>query len=365
MKSEILSVRTILSNPDSPFCYFGWPSVTRLPGGELAAVASGYRLRHVCPFGKAVISYSFNEGKTWTRPAAVIDTPLDDRDSGILSFGSRVIFTSFNNTLAIQHTWAEGIDGSTPAGEAEKRLRHAYLDFVSARADAEKYLGSTYCFSEDGGYTFGPVHISPVTSPHGPAVCPDGSLIWVGRRFSSDDTFDSGAAPFIVCCKLNARDEFEPVGAIDNIPRGDGKVYESCEPHAVVLPDGKIIVHIRVQGGCFTVYQSESTDGGKTFTRPRRLLDEHGGSPAHLMLLTDGRLVSVYGYRNAPFGVRFMVSDDYGASWQTDLSLYGDGLSGDLGYPASVLLNDGSICTVFYENIGKESVIRQIIWRLT
>ena len=36
--------------------------------------------------------------------------------------------------------------------------------------------------------------------------------------------------------------------------------------------------------------------------------------------------------------------------------------SGDLGYPASVELPGGRILTVFYENLGGESVIMQKIW---
>ena len=66
-------------------------------------VASGFRLRHLCPFGKAVIAYSEDAGETYTQPAPVIDTVLDDRDSGIVPFGEKqVIVTSFNNTVEDQ-----------------------------------------------------------------------------------------------------------------------------------------------------------------------------------------------------------------------------------------------------------------------
>ena len=87
----------VIENNDNVFNYYAWPSVTRLPDGSLAAVASGFRVDHVCPFGKAVICYSKDEGKTWTNPSIVIDTPLDDRDAGITVFGpnrDKVIVTS-------------------------------------------------------------------------------------------------------------------------------------------------------------------------------------------------------------------------------------------------------------------------------
>ena len=95
--------KIIISNPDSYHNYFAWPTVSRLQNGKIAVVASGFRLAHVCPFGKAVISYSENEGESYTVPAPIIDTPLDDRDAGILAFGeSNVIVTSFNNKVEFQ-----------------------------------------------------------------------------------------------------------------------------------------------------------------------------------------------------------------------------------------------------------------------
>ena len=79
--------------------------VVRLP-----SVLRVSRLEHVCPFGKAVISYSFDGGETYTLPAPVIDTTLDDRDAGICPFGeSGVIFTSFNNSAEMQRGYNKDI----------------------------------------------------------------------------------------------------------------------------------------------------------------------------------------------------------------------------------------------------------------
>ena len=92
--------QTVMSNPESRHNYFGWPSIARLQNGKIAVVASGFRLRHICPFGKTVISYSEDDGETYTAPAPVIDTVLDDRDGGIVPFGEKgVIVTSFNNSV--------------------------------------------------------------------------------------------------------------------------------------------------------------------------------------------------------------------------------------------------------------------------
>ncbi len=345
------SPRIICSNPLSIHSYFGWPTVARLADGSLAAVASGFRLRHVCPFGKVVLCRSFDEGESWTKPEILLDTPLDDRDAGILPFGkNRVIVTSFNNTPAFQREWAK-----------DDAYINAYLDRIEKRDDLKNFLGSTYVLSEDGGRTFGGMHISPVTSPHGPMETRDGRVLWVGRFF--DGVYGSEPNEHVGCCELMPDDTFKVIGTIPDVSPD----LLSCEPHAIETADGKILVHIRVQNReTFTICQSVSSDGGHTFSAPRQLLGQRGGSPAHLIRVGDA-LVSVYGYREKPFGLRFMVSRDEGETWDTDHVLYDASPDSDLGYPATVMLRDGSLLTVFYCHpaSGEPAVIMEIRWRLT
>ena len=54
------------------------------------------------------------------------------------------------------------------------------------------------------------------------------------------------------------------------------------------------------------------------------------------------------------------------ASFDTDLIITDEEPTGDLGYPASAELSDGSILTVYYTRDSKTSasVIKQIIWRI-
>ena len=63
----------VMSNPDGKHKYFAWPTVSLLQNGVIAVGASGFRLEHVCPFGKAVISYSYDNGKTWSNPVSISD----------------------------------------------------------------------------------------------------------------------------------------------------------------------------------------------------------------------------------------------------------------------------------------------------
>jgi hypothetical protein len=47
--------------------------------------------------------------------------------------------------------------------------------------------------------------------------------------------------------------------------------------------------------------------------------------------------------------------------------IYGEGTSGDLGYPSTVEFGDGSLLTVWYEHLkdSPRAVLRQAKWRMT
>ena len=102
--------------------------------------------------------------------------------------------------------------------------------------------------------------------------------------------------------------------------------------------------------------------------RRRRYLDgpagdRHLGYPAHLLRLRDGRILCAFGYRREPGGVRAVLSEDGGRTWDLDRTVVlrgrrrlpqqpqlrgGHGWGGDVGYPVSVQLPDDSILTAYY-----------------
>lgn len=351
--------KTIISNPDSTFGYFAWPSVARLGDGTLAVVCSGFRIRHVCPFGKAVVSYSRDDGKSWTYPAAVIDTPLDDRDSGICADGKRVIVTSFNNSPQMQRKWLEAC---VSRGDKSPKLKliESYLECLPDGV-CEKYLGSTYKISRDGGYTFGELKRSPVTSPHGPMKMDDGRIIWVGKRFDKISDVDG-----ICAAVMNENEEFEIISDIAPCADEFG-IASSHEAHAVQTPTGRIIAAIRAERGgdhpLFTVYISYSDDGGKTFSTPKKLLPDLAGSPPHLTRLKSGEIVLSYACRHGNRGIRAKISRDGGETFGEEIKLTENAPSSDIGYPATVERLDGSLLTVWYEKEDTFAVIKQMIWK--
>jgi hypothetical protein len=110
--------------------------------------------------------------------------------------------------------------------------------------------------------------------------------------------------------------------------------------------------------------QCESSDGGKTWTAPQSI--GVWGLPSHLVRLQDDRLLMTYGHRRAPLGCQARVSEDHGRTWSEAISVYGEGISGDLGYPSTAQLEDGSLVTVWYERVAgsDKAVLRQAKWRL-
>ena len=335
MKIELIGkAKTIMSNPDSKHGYFAWPTVALLQDGKIMVGASGFRIEHVCPFGKAVVSYSTDGGETYTLPAPVIDTPLDDRDTGICPFGKTgVIVTSFNNTADFQRQ-----------NNTDNEYAQRYIDTITAE-DEEKYLGPTFRISHDCGITFGRILRSPVTSPHGPTELRDGTILWAGNRF---DNVEGG----IEVVKLNTENgETEFVG---KITIDDDKIFLN-EPHLIEMPDGKLICHIRAENDTvFTTYRSVSFDKGRTWSAPERLLEIDGGAPPHLLLLSSGILLCTYGRRKQPYGIMAMVSRDGGQSWEKDIRLFENTASDDIGYPSTIELEDGTLLTVFYSRESEE-----------
>ena len=146
--------------------YFGWPTVARLPDGTLLVVSSGLRTQHVCPWGKGVLNVSTDDGRTWSPPRVIHDTPLDDRDGGILSLGGRKLLTAWftEDTRPFAgdgHWWSDLI------GPEEFNRWHDTMD-AWTEATVKQWLGSWVALSEDGGASWGqPIRV-PVNTPHGP-----------------------------------------------------------------------------------------------------------------------------------------------------------------------------------------------------
>ncbi len=357
---------------DEFFGYFGWPTVARMEDGTLIVSSSGLRNYHVCPFGRTVICTSSDDGRTWTSPRVINDTPLDDRDSGIISLGGRKLLVTWFSVDARGAKPSEYEMGLSPR-DAE-RYRHGLNNMTDEAT--ERYGGSWVMTSDDGGLTWDePVRV-PVSSPHGPNRLANGDLVYLGKTVAPDEigqVMNTGSIGLI-----RSGDGGRTWTALSSVPLPDGLDEEYFhEPHVVELGDGRLLGLIRYdpnhhdygnrQPGQtdFQMCQTISNGGGKTWSTAE-VMDFHG-SPPHLLRHSSGVLVTTYGCRERPYGIRAMVGQDDGETWSYDYILRDDGPHPDLGYPSSVELGDGSILTVYYQQprgVDDKCALLWSRWRL-
>lgn len=365
VKSGVAQI--VMQNPGGMHDYFAWPSVAKLKNGDIAIASSGFRIAHVCPFGKAVMSISKDGGNTYSLPAPVIDTSLDDRDAGLCPFGkSGLIVTSFNNSTEFQR----GNALTAFKDEAQSRKKayvDAYLDTVPGEKEAAD-LGSNFRVSFDNGVTFGKMYHCPVTSPHGPLELSDGTVLWVGRIFSRNDSFKDGDRLYA----YSVDPESGKCEKISVLPLTDIDGVLMCEPHTAQLPSGKLVCHIRVQRNgedrIYTTFQTTSTDMGKTWTKPIRVMGLLEGAPAHLLVHSSGALICTYGHREPTpnFAVKAMISYDEGETWSDPETVCDEySYTPDMGYPETIETDGGELLTIFYchpEKNGPANILQQK-WR--
>jgi hypothetical protein len=108
------------------------------------------------------------------------------------------------------------------------------------------------------------------------------------------------------------------------------------------------------------LHMSVSVDNGKTFGPVYEANTLWGSSPFHALRLKSGKELVSYGYRRPPFGIRARLCN----SELTDINevpeiiLRDDAPNGDLGYPNSLQLPDGTAMVSYY--ISGSDGIRKI-----
>jgi hypothetical protein len=350
---KILDTRVISQQPEY---YHGWPTVARRADGELWVACSGGREAHVCPFGQVVAMTSRDQGETWTYPRVLLDSATDDRDAGVLETAKGTLLVTTFTSLAYEPALKGQLANPTWAPEKIARWKAAHTRLGDADRKAE--LGQWLIRSTDGGRTWSPRVATIVNSPHGPIQLRDGRLLYAGKELWTG-TRRNGIS--------ESRDDGQTwswLAEIPTRPSDDAKEYH--EFHAVETTDGRLLVHIRnhSKANAGETLQTESTDGGKTWSEPHPI--GVWGLPSHLLRLRDGRLLMTYGHRRAPFGNQARLSEDGGKTWGEPMLLSTDGAGGDLGYPSTVEFNDGTLLTIWYESLkgGSKAVLRQARWRI-
>lgn len=306
-----------------------FPVALRLQDGRIAVVLRGGD-GHVGIKGRLDVVFSSDEGKTWSKPTVVVDTPVDDRNP---AFGE-----AKDGTLVVAYWQYANFD------EQGRPYRPLRPDKVSTWVTR----------SSDGGKSWSssaPIDVADIGwgSPYGKMLTlPDGTMLMA---------IYGGA----VKAKEAQATIYPQVGHIYR-STDNGQTWKRwgtlgvrcAEPALVRLQSGKILAAVRTSdsGGIALL---QSADDGRTWTPPKKLTPDQV-HPADLLLLPDGRVLMTVGYRVGPFGVRALIGDREGAfHWPTRLLLENELSSRDCGYPSSVLLKDGRLLTVYY---GRSQVNR-------
>lgn len=350
---RILGQKTIT---DEKSGYVAWPTVALLPNDELLVIASGGRIAHACPFGKYYLYRSTDLGKTWEGPTTIQDGKLDDRGCSLMRTSKGTLLAGGFSSIA----WTYYID----AGDAKVDTKRV-LDYGKqiTLEDFKNEAGFWMLRSTDDGLTWNKERAIS-NSPHGPCELEDGSLLFVGYEASSPENLSSGQPTTGGLIAAKSTDDGKTWNVVSRLPVAAGhRTYQYHEPHAVQASDGTIIVHIRKSYPKTShTLQVTSADGGLTWTQPTEV---YWGYPSHLLRLKNGALLATYGYRRAPLGVRASISSDNGKTWSDGLVIYDKAVSGDMGYPSTVELKDGSFFTVWYElRSPTETVLQSAHWEL-
>ena len=340
---EIVWTRPLCKEPGR---YIGWPSVARCADGRLLAVFSGDRDGHVCPWGKVQMVESLDNGETWSAPRTLRNSPLDDRDAGILEMKNGDLLLTWFTSLAF--TTMKG----NPYGRHAEKIQES---------DMIRHLGHFTMRSTDGGKTWEKPVPTCSSAPHGGIQLKDGRLMMIGREWSSQAGMAAadprkGKMLDRVVAEVS-EDGGQSWKVITTLMPPAGKTVAAlclCEPTLAELPDGAIIAQFRADKAGQTVYQSESHDGGANWTvlHPTPLC----GLPPHLLVLRDGRLLSTYTRRrawdpskNETSEIKACISKDGGATWNTaEEIVLATSSSADMGYSSTVELDNGNLLTVYY-----------------
>ncbi len=373
MQVQALDKGVVYLSGNRIFSYCGWPTIGKLDDGTLVAVTSGHRNWHVDPFGKVLMLQSRDEGKTWSEPTILIDSILDNRDAGFLNMGGgNLIVTSFTSDMESIKDHLVRYDTHL---HSFNKLISAYIDMVDESEIVDNHC-SNYRVSRDNGFTWSELKVSPVTCPHGPALLSDGSVLYVGNPMFAGK-IENDAFELSQLSVFRSTDNCESFTYYSHIPvpEYEGCKVDFCEPHALELPDGTILCHIRVDYSVTDgrlentqhikpVYQSISRDGGRTFSVAEPL--DFSGSPPFIMNHSSKAVISTYAHRSDPCSVQAAVSLDMGISWESNLVLDDFPETWDMGYASTVEISGGDLFTLFYCRDTKcsSSALRYVKWRL-
>lgn len=319
-----------------------FPVMIHLRSGELLAVLRGGGA-HVDVRGRLDIVTSKDGGQTWSAPRTAIDEEFDDRNPALGE--------AKDGTVLLAYSVAKNYD------ETGRKFKGGRSDrvFDGVYVMRSKDKGQTWSKPERSEAIHSFYTGKGLVSPYGKIVqLRDGTLL-MAVYF---EFFDArGFQSYLFRSADGGKTWGDPtlMGAGFN------------ETGIVALPDGEVLAALR-SGKDPSLSITRSSDGGRTWSAPAQVTAgmEH---PGDLIVLKDNRVLLTFGERNAPRGVRALLSSDNGKTWDKDkMVILEDGAPNvDCGYPSSAQLPDGRVVTMYYrvddlQNAPGSAKAKAVIW---
>jgi len=315
--------------------YAAFPDICRTRDGELLCVfysGSGHVTTPSAGWprcGRILAIRSRDEGKTWSKPVVIADTPDDDRDPSL----SRLK----DDTLLMN--WFALVPAAAPARGPWSGVRL----LLSRSADSGRTWGDPERIDVKSEYSFA------CSSPIRPLR--DGSLLLPLYHEGEKGAF--GAT-------IKSHDGGRTWAGLAPIGEKSG-IYLDAETDVVALKDGRLLAALRSSPKKY-LYSAVSSDQGKTWSAPRSL--GFSGHCPYFLRHSSG--VILLGCRHtAPtskIGNATAVhwTADDGKTWNGPVIVDTQGGA----YPSMVELSDGEVYCVYYEE-GEGSSIRGNRLRVT
>ncbi len=257
--------------------------------------------------GRAMFIRSTDEGKTWSKPATLIDTPVDDRHPAFVELKDGTVLCSFftypgepeNNDLLKDPTMAARVHfiRSFDGGKTwEKAPRQIQTDFLYDETDG------------------------PLVRLH------DGSVVVAINGRPKEGPPDQAG----IFRSTNKGKSWKLLSKL----KAD---HDLVEVTVTELPNGEMVFMARPEGDI-----AWSKDHGRTWTAPVTF-GFRMFAPS-LYTLRDGTLVCLHGsYAPGNPGLRIIFSEDGGHTWIAPAKDHGFLVDNSYGYGKAMELPDGSL----------------------
>jgi sialidase-1 len=344
-------VEDIVIYSDDKF-YSAFPSIVRRPDGELVVAFRRAPERrqfgektcsHTDPNSQLVLVRSRDGGRTWSQePELIFANPFGgSQDPCLVQLRDRTIVCTTYSWALLPTDFAATLTNTV-----------CYGNYA--------FLGGYVLRSHDGGHSwqkpFRPPHISadatldtfgkPAAAYNRGAMCEgrDGRLYWVVAAHADLSARRTETHLLISPDKGETWQYACPVATDPQVSFNEVSLHET--------PKGDLVAFLRTADFDDRTVVARSTDRGRSF----QPWQDAGfqGHPHYPLRLPDKRVLLVYGYRHAPFGIRARVLDAECMNFATaeEIVLRDDGGNGDLGYPWATMLSKQRALVVYYFNVG-------------